>query len=169
MRTLLVVVRSLLAIVMMGFISCGDDKDRLSVEQEAYINKNKQYIWEKKAQKEENGELAYKQVIVSGDTALFRIVEKENEWVSSPTLTSTVTVKGMEGQLISGQIFQPKTDAVLKMNTLIPGFSAILLHVHPDETVEMIIPASLGYLYSDNNGIPGGSTLLFTLTLDKIQ
>ena len=43
------------------------------------INKNKEYIWEKKAEKDENGELKYKQVVLGGDTALYRIIQKENE------------------------------------------------------------------------------------------
>lgn len=169
MRTLSMMVRALLVILVMGITSCGDDKDQLTVEQEAYIKQNKEYIWEKKAQKEENGELTYRQVIISTDTALYRIVKKENDWQSYPTTTSTITVKDMVGQLISGQVFQPKANAQLKMNSLIPGFAAIMLHVHPDETVEMIIPSNLGYGNMDQKDIPAGSTLLFTLTLDKIQ
>lgn len=167
MRTLLMLAGSLLVIMVMGLTSC--DKDELSTEQQAYINQNKEYIWEKKAQKGEDGKLVYQQVIVSGDTALFRVIKKENDWSSFPLMSSTVSIKDMEGKLINGRIFQPKSDATLRMNALIPGFSAILLCVHPDETVEMIIPAGLGYLYTDYNNIPGGSTLLFTLTLDKIQ
>ena len=58
---------SLLVIMMMGFTSCGDDDElQFSEEQLAYINKNKEYIWEKKTEKDEKGELRYKQVVLGG-------------------------------------------------------------------------------------------------------
>ena len=53
MKALSMYVWSLLVIMMMGFTSCGDDDElQFSEEQLAYINKNKEYIWEKKAEKE---------------------------------------------------------------------------------------------------------------------
>lgn len=56
---------SLLVIMMMGLTSCGDDDElQFSEEQLAYINKNKEYIWEKKTEKDEMGELRYKQVVL---------------------------------------------------------------------------------------------------------
>ena len=62
---------SLLVIMMMGFTSCGDDELQFSEEQLAYINKNKEYIWEKKTEKDEKGELRYKQVVLGGYTGSF--------------------------------------------------------------------------------------------------
>ena len=53
MKALSMYVWSLVVIMMMGFTSCGDDDElQFSEEQLAYINKNKEYIWEKKAEKE---------------------------------------------------------------------------------------------------------------------
>ena len=69
MKALSMYVWSLLVIMMMGFTSCGDDELQFSEEQLAYINKNKEYIWEKKTEKDEKGELRYKQVVLGGDTA----------------------------------------------------------------------------------------------------
>ena len=149
MKALSMYVWSLLVIMMMGFTSCGDDDElQFSEEQLAYINKNKEYIWEKKTEKDEKGELRYKQVVLGGDTALYRIIRKENEWTTTPTMTSVVYLLGLEGKFIDGQV---------------------LLNIHLDETVEAIIPASLGYGYGDYSGIPGGSTLIFTFTLDKVE
>ena len=85
MKALSMYVWSLLVIMMMGFTSCGDDDElQFSEEQLAYINKNKEYIWEKKTEKDEKGELRYKQVVLGGDTALYRIIRKENEWTTTP-------------------------------------------------------------------------------------
>ena len=162
---------SLLVIMMMGLTSCGDDDElQFSEEQLAYINKNKEYIWEKKTEKDEMGELRYKQVVLGGDTALYRIIRKENEWTTTPTMTSVVYLLGLEGKFIDGQFFQKKLDrSSFSMNGIIPGLSGVLLNIHLDETVEAIIPASLGYGYGDYSGIPGGSTLIFTFTLDKVE
>ncbi len=162
---------SLFAVVLVGFTSCGDDDEpRFSEEQLAYINENKEYIREKKAERDENDELRYRQVVIDGDTALYRIVQKENEWQTTPSITSVVYLLGLEGRLIDGQVFQEKLEeSSFPVNGLIPGLSGILLNIHLDETVEAIIPASLGYGDYDYGGIPGGSTLILTFTLDKVE
>ncbi|WP_165156233.1 FKBP-type peptidyl-prolyl cis-trans isomerase [Parabacteroides sp. ZJ-118] len=170
MKALSMYVGSLLVIMVMGFVSCGDDEPQFSEEQWAYINKNKEYIWEKKAEKDEKGELRYKQVVMGGDTALYRILQKENEWQTMPTMASVVYLLGLEGKFINGQVFQNKLEkSHFPMNNIIPGLSGVLLNIHLDETVEAIIPASLGYGYGDDRSIPGGSTLIFTFTLDKVE
>ena len=85
-------------------------------------------------------------------------------------MTSVVYLLGLEGKFIDGQVFQNKLEeSYYPMNNIIPGLSGILLNIHLDETVEAIIPASLGYGYGDYSGIPGGSTLIFTFTLDKVE
>ena len=162
---------ALMLFCVLMITSCGDDDElQFSEEQLAYINKNKEYIWEKKAEKDENGELKYKQVVIGGDTALYRIIQKENEWTTTPSATSVVYLLDLEGKYIDGKVFQKKLDrSSFSMNGIIPGLSGVLLNIHLDETVEAIIPASLGYGYGDYSGIPGGSTLIFTFTLDKVE
>lgn len=171
MKALSMYVWSLLVIMVVGFTSCGEDKEiQFSKEQLAYINKNKEYIWEKKAEKDEKGELRYKQVVMGGDTALYRIIQKENEWQTTPTMTSVVYLLGLEGKFIDGQVFQKKLDqSSFAMKGIIPGLSGVLLNIHLDETVEAIIPASLGYGFYGNGPVPAGSTLIFTFTLDKVK
>lgn len=160
-----------LLFVMLGaFTACGDDVDgHYSPEQLAYFQKNMEYLWEKKAAKDENGNLLYKQVVVGKDTALYRVTAKEGDYSSHPGLTSTVYFKDFKGVLIDGKVFQPNlVDSNFKPQLVIPGLRYILLELSPDETVETIIPASLGYLFDDYRGIPGGSTLIFTFKIDKI-
>ncbi len=162
---------SLLTACVLGFASCGDgDEFQFTEEQIAYIEENRDYIRERKVMKDENGELMYQQVVIAGDTALYRIVKKENDWVTHPTETSRVYLLDLEGKFIDGQVFQKKlANSDFYMNGIIPGLSGVLLNVRLDETVEAIIPASLGYGYGDYMGIPGGSTLIFTFTLDKVE
>ena len=111
---------------MATLTSCGDD-DGLSAEQQAYITENKAYIWEKKAEKDENGNPVYTEIVALGDTALYRVIKKEGDWNSVPVAESTVHLLDLEGHLIDGTVFQQKTDSCqFGMTTLIPGFTAIL-------------------------------------------
>ena len=161
--------RAFLAIGMIAILTaCGDD-DSLAPEEQAYIDENKAFIWEKKTARDANGDPLYTPIVALGDTALYRVTHKEGEWESLPVASSTVHVLDLEGRLIDGTIFQSLIDsAQFQMTSLIPGLTAILYRVHPDEKIEAIIPASLGYGSNDYLGIPGGSTLVFTFTLDKI-
>ena len=51
----------------------------------------------------------------------------------------------------------------------VPGLGAILLNNTIGERVEAISPANLGYGYYDYRGIPAGSTLIFTYTIEKFN
>lgn len=171
MRTITKCVWSLLAIMMMGLVSCGDDDElNLSADQIAYMKSNREYIWQKKAEKDENGQPKYKTVVVAGDTALYRIVEKKGEWTTKPNINNFVHLLNLEGKHIDGKVFQKRLDkSSFRMNGIISGLAGVLMEIHLDETVETIIPASLGYGFNDYMGIPGGSTLIFTFTLDKVE
>lgn len=156
-------------VMLFGLVACGDDDAVFSPETQAYILANKTFMWEKKAQTDAQGDLLYTQVIVDKDTALYRILKKENDYVSKPDLNSTVYFKEMKGELIDGSVFMKPTDVSFAPAELIPGFKYALLEMSPDETIELLIPAPLGYGYVSNGGIPAGSTLIFTFTIDKIM
>lgn len=163
----------LLFVMLTGFTACNNDVDGENIqytpEQIAYFNKNIAYVWEKKAAKDENGNLLYKQVIVGSDTALYRITEKKGEYTSHPSLNSNVYLKELKGVLIDNTEFQKPLNATFQPRELIIGLREILLVLSPDETVETIIPASLGYYYRGHGPVPAGSTLIFTYTIDKIM
>ena len=157
---------ALLVAMMVGFTSCGDDDEsNFSPEQEEYVKKNREYFEMKKVEKNENGELKYKQVQVNGDVALYRITKKENNYTATPGPAAEVEVHDLEGKLIDGKVFQPNMSSNFRMNQLIPGLTAVLSQLHADETAEAIIPSSLGYGDKSTASIPGGSTLIFTFTL----
>lgn len=53
---------------------------------------------------------------------------------------------------------------------VIEGLGAVLLKNTVGETVEAIIPSTLGYGYEDYlDIIPGGSTLIFTYTIENFN
>ena len=157
---------ALLVVMMVGFTSCGDDDEtKFTPEQEAYMQKNREFFEMKKAEKDENGELKYKQVQAGNDVALYRIINKENDYTASPNMSTEVELHNLEGKLIDGKVFQPTMSSKFFMNQLIPGLAAVLTQMHADETAEAIIPASLGYGDNSTVSLQGGSTLIFTFTL----
>ena len=74
-----------------------------------------------------------------------------------------------KGDFISGQNFQKEMTMTLTPAGVVPGLGAILLNNTIGERVEAIIPANLGYGYYDYRGIPAGSTLIFTYTIEKFD
>ena len=153
MKRSIYAVISLMMAMVVGFTACGDDDKGFSAEQIAYFEKNLEFIREKK---------------VGGDTALYRVLGKEGEETQCPTSQTPVTMI-LKGDFISGQNFQKEMTMTLTPAGVVPGLGAILLNNTIGERVEAIIPANLGYGYYDYRGIPAGSTLIFTYTIEKFD
>lgn len=164
MKRSIYAVACLMMVLLAGFTACGDDDDN----DVAYIEKNREYIREKKVLKGDDGELLYKQVLLGGDTVLYRVLSKEGEETKYPTSQTSITMT-LKGDFISGQNFQKEMAMALTPASVVPGLGAVLLNNTVGERVEAIIPAYLGYGYSDYRGIPGGSTLIFTYTVEKFN
>lgn len=87
-------------------------------------------------------------------------------------------LKGDDGELLYKQVvlggdtalyLQKEMTMTLTPAGVVPGLGAILLNNTIGERVEAIIPANLGYGYYDYRGIPAGSTLIFTYTIEKFD
>ncbi len=100
--------------------------------------------------------------------ALYRVLGKEGEETQCPTSQTPVTMT-LKGDFISGQNFQKEMTMTLTPAGVVPELGAILLNNTIGERVEAIIPANLGYGYYDYRGIPAGSTLIFTYTIEKFN
>ena len=96
------------------------------------------------------------------------MLSKEGEETQCPTAQTSVTMT-LKGDFISGQNFQKEMTMTLTPAGVVPGLGAILLNNTIGERVEAIIPANLGYGYYDYRGIPAGSTLIFTYTIEKFN
>lgn len=158
----------LVMVLLIGFTACGDDDNNFSAEQIAYFEKNRDYIREKKALKGEDGELLYKQVVLGGDTALYRVLSKEGTETEKPTRQTKITTL-LKGDLINGTNFQKEMSMDFTPAEVIPGLGAIWLENTVGERVEAIIPAYLAYGYYGNVPVPAGSTLIFTYTVEKFN
>ncbi len=93
----------------------------------------------------------------------------------SPTQDDVVVIE-LEGKLRDGKVFQEKTRGPMPMDGAIPGFTEALKKMQKGGKYKFWIPPELGYGPSDipdqqNPGqviIPGGSVLMFEVTLDDI-
>lgn len=143
-------------IIASVFSACSDD--------EKYVKDNTTFFQQKMTEKGTDGELLYKQVEIGGQVALYRIIKKEGNATSTPTLDTKVTMT-LKGNLINGKNFQPEMEMTFAPRELIPGLAYVMVKTCIGETVEAILPSSLGYGSNDNGPIPGGSTLIFTYTM----
>ena len=150
-RSIYAVISLIMMVMAVGFTACGDDDKGFSAEQIAYFEKNLEFIREKKVLKGDDGELLYKQIVLGGDTALYRVLGKEGEETQCPTSQTPVTMI-LKGDFISGQNFQKEMTMTLTPAGVVPGLGAILLNNTIGERVEAIIPANLGYGYYDYRG-----------------
>ncbi|HNW69736.1 MAG TPA: FKBP-type peptidyl-prolyl cis-trans isomerase [Bacteroidales bacterium] len=91
---------------------------------------------------------------------------------AAPTPSSSVTVN-YEGKFIDGNIFDSSYErnqpADFPLNGVIKGFSEGLLLMKEGSIYELFIPSDLAYGDAGNQGIPGGSTLIFKLELIKVK
>ena len=120
-RSIYAVISLIMMVMAVGFTACGDDDNKgFSAEQIAYFEKNLEFIREKKVLKGDDGELLYKQVVLGGDTALYRVLGKEGEETQCPTSQTPVTMI-LKGDFISGQNFQKEMTMTLTPAGVVPG------------------------------------------------
>lgn len=157
-------------VMLSGFTACNnDDKFELTPEQIAYIEKNIEYIREKKLEKDENGELVYQQLVKYGDTTLYRIIDRKAEPPKYPT-SDKVLKFNLEGHFIDGTVFQKKDTMRLSADGVIAGLRAVILDTSIGDSIEAIIPSSLGYDREMGlRGIPIGATLIFNYRVEDAQ
>jgi len=91
---------------------------------------------------------------------------------AAPNPNSSVTVH-YEGKFIDGNVFDSSYErnqpADFPLNGVIKGFSEGLLLMKEGSIYELFIPSDLAYGDAGNQGIPGGSTLIFKLELIKVK
>jgi FKBP-type peptidyl-prolyl cis-trans isomerase FklB len=77
-----------------------------------------------------------------------------------------------EGKLLNGKIFdssfERKEPATFPLNGVIKGWTEGLQHMKEGGSYELYVPSDLAYGDQGNQGIPGGSTLIFKVDLIKI-
>ncbi|MEI6765689.1 MAG: FKBP-type peptidyl-prolyl cis-trans isomerase [Bacteroidota bacterium] len=90
----------------------------------------------------------------------------------TPKETDQVTVN-YEGKFLNGKIFDSSFErnqpATFPLSGVIKGWTEGLQHMKEGGSYELYVPSDLAYGDQGNQGIPGGSTLIFKVDLIKIE
>lgn len=98
---------------------------------------------------------------------LYKVINKGNASGPHPGRGSVVTAHYV-GKTINGKTFDSSlggTAPAFRLRDLIPGWQIALTRMHVGDKWEVYIPAEQGYGRFSQPGIPGGSTLVFQITL----
>lgn len=87
---------------------------------------------------------------------------------ASPT-TTDVALVGYKGTLLDGTVFDENPQAPMPIDGVVPGFSEGLQKMKKGGKYRLWIPPQLGYGDADNGPIPGGSVLVFDVTLHDFK
>lgn len=126
------------------------------MRKEDYIKKNREWLQQK----------ASEPGVQPLDKGIFYKVIKSGKG-PVPGRNSVVTVH-YTGTLINGKRFDSSlggTAPAMRLRDLITGWQIALTHMHTGDKWEIYLPAEMGYGSRSVPGIPGGSTLIFTIEL----
>ncbi|KRD12886.1 peptidylprolyl isomerase [Flavobacterium sp. Root901] len=146
---------ALLAVTL--FISCSKDKD----EVKDYTAQNEQEIKEYLAKNNLTAQRT--------DSGLYYSIEEEGEG-NNPNSNSNVTVI-YTGYFTSGTIFDKSEPEGISfgLNQVIQGWKEGIPFFKPGGKGKLFVPAHLGYGSKDYHNIPGGSVLIFDITLKSVN
>ena len=109
-------------------------------------------------------------VVVLPSGLQYRVVKSGNG--QTPAAEDTVTVS-YKGTRVDGYVFdstKPGETRDLPVSKLIPGWTEALSMMKEGDEWELVIPSDLGYgPEGAGNDIPGNQTLVFDMTLVKVQ
>jgi len=151
--------RTLFALNLILFISC--DIDKKTEENIDYVAKNEAEI---QAYVEENNLTAER-----SNSGLYYVIEEEGTGTQA-TASSNVTV-AYKGYFLNGSVFD-QSDAegiTIGLNQVIAGWTEGIAYFKEGGSGILLVPAHLGYGSRDYNGIPGGSVLIFEVTLLSVN
>lgn len=123
-----------------------------------YIEKNRQWLRDKA---QEPG------VKMLDKGVLCKVIKSGDPKGKQPNRGSVVTAHYV-GKTINGKTFDSSLGGVapaFRLRDLIPGWIIAMTQMHVGDKWEVYIPAEQGYGRLNQPGIPGGSTLIFEITL----
>jgi FKBP-type peptidyl-prolyl cis-trans isomerase FkpA len=150
---------TLFALALVLFISC--DNEKKTEEDIDYTAKNEADI---QAYVEENNLTA-----VRSNSGLYYVIEEEGTGTQA-VVNSNVTV-AYKGYFLNGAVFD-QSDAegiTIGLNQVIAGWTEGIAYFKEGGSGILLVPAHLGYGSRDYNGIPGGSVLVFEVTLISVN
>ncbi|MCM4171744.1 peptidylprolyl isomerase [Arenibacter sp. TNZ] len=149
----------LFVLALVLFVSC--DNDKKSEEEIDFVAKNEADI---KAYVEANDLTA-----VRSNSGLYYVIEEEGTGTQA-VATSNVTV-AYKGYFLNGSVFDQSDSEGISfgLNQVIKGWTEGIAYFKEGGNGLLLVPAHLGYGSRDYNGIPGGSVLIFEVTLIAVN
>ncbi|MUH36383.1 peptidylprolyl isomerase [Zobellia amurskyensis] len=149
--------RILFVFALVVLASCGDDEKNEPKEVIDYTVKNEQDIKEYI----EANELT----ATRSESGLYYVIEEEGTG-ERPTANSDVTV-AYKGYFLDKEVFDESSSDGISFNLqqVIRGWTEGITYFKEGGNGILLVPAALGYGNSDNRGIPGGSVLIFEVSL----
>jgi FKBP-type peptidyl-prolyl cis-trans isomerase FkpA len=146
-----------LALVL--FISC--DNDKKNGEDIDYVAKNETDI---QAYVKDNNLSA-----VRSSSGLYYVIEEEGTGTQA-VATSNVTV-AYKGYFLNGSVFDQSDGEGITfgLNGVIAGWTEGITYFKEGGSGILLVPAHLGYGSRDYRGIPGGSVLIFEVSLISVN
>lgn len=110
---------------------------------------------------------AHEDGVVTTESGLqYKVLEEGTG--ASPTVADVALV-GYKGALLDGKVFDENPQAPMPIDGVVPGFSEGLQKMKKGGKYRLWIPPQLGYGDADNGPIPGGSVLVFDVTLHDFK
>jgi len=131
------------------------------MSKESYIAKNREWLV---AKAQEPG------VMPLAAGVYYKVLQRGNVFGPTPNKGSVVSVLYI-GKTITGKTFDSSRGGVpgaFRLRDLIPGWIIVLSKMRPGDRWEVYIPAGQGYGKRGVPGIPGGSTLVFDISLQAV-
>ncbi len=102
-------------------------------------------------------------------TGLYYVINEEGTGVQ-PTFSDNVTV-AYKGYFLNGSVFDQSDANGISFNLqrVISGWTEGITYFKEGGSGILLIPAHLGYGNNNSNGIPGGSVLVFDVTLISVN
>ena len=144
-------IASLLTIIS-AFFSCSSEEPNFDAQNEAEIVK---YI-------ADNNLTAKK-----SDSGLYYVINTEGTG-GRPTSNSTVTI-AYKGYYLDGKVFDQNSTFKTNLQSVIRGWTEGITYFKEGGSGILLIPSKLGYGSKNYRGIPGGSVLVFDVSLLKLH
>ena len=150
---------TLFAMALVLFISC--DTEKKTEEDIDYVAKNEADI---QAYVEENNLTA-----IRSNSGLYYVIEEEGTGAQA-VASSNVTV-AYKGYFLNGSVFDQSDEEgiTIGLNQVIAGWTEGIAYFKEGGNGILLVPAHLGYGSRDYSGIPGGSVLVFEVTLISVN
>ncbi len=103
------------------------------------------------------------------DSGLYYVINSEGSG-EQPTSNSNVTV-AYKGTFLNGTVFDESTSNGISfnLNQVIKGWTEGITHFKEGGSGLLLVPAHLAYGTNNYRGIPGGSVLIFEITLISVN